>query len=106
MRAGLMRRKITIRTMTQTPDGGGGYTETPSDVTGVDARVEPLEGTELLRAMQTGMQRPHRFTLRYRTGLNGAKTIIYDGRTFDIKSIADPEEKHRELIVQTDEVNA
>lgn len=101
-----MRRKVTIRTMTRTPDGMGGYTETPTDVTGIDARVEPLEGREQLQAMQTGMQRPHRFTMRYRSGMTGAKTLIYDSRTFDIKSVVDPEEKHRELQLMTDEVFA
>lgn len=108
MRTGLLRRRVTIRTESGVvSDGMGGTTPgTPIDVTNIPARVEPLEGNELLRAQQTGMQRPHRFTLRYRTGLTGAKTLIYDGRTFDIKSIADPEEKHRELIVQADEVNA
>lgn len=106
MRTGLMRRVVTIRTNAQTPDGMGGYTETPTDVANIPARVEPLEGRELMEAMQTGMQRPHRFTLRYRTGMTGAKTIIYDSRTFDIKSVMDPEEKHRELHILADEVNA
>lgn len=106
MRTGLMRRVVTIRTNTNTPDGMGGYTETPTDVANIPARVEPLEGRELLLAQQTGMQRPHRFTLRYRTGMTGAKTLIYDTRTFDIKSVMDPEEKHRELIITADEVNA
>lgn len=107
MKTGLMRRKITLQSVTSVPDGMGGTTETPLVVaSNIDARIEPLQGNELLRAQQTGMQRPHRFTLRYRSGLTGAQTILYDGRTFDIKSIADPEEKHRELIVQADEVNA
>lgn len=101
-----MRRVVTIRTMTETPDGGGGFTQTPIDVPNIPARVEPLQGNELLRAMQTGMQRPHRFTIRYRTGITGAKTLLYQGRTFDIKSIVDPEEKHRELQLMSDEVNA
>ena len=106
MRTGLMRRVVTIRTNARTSDGMGGYTETPTDVTGIPARVEPLEGRELIEAMQTGMQRPHRFTMRYRTGMTGAKTLLYDGRTFDIKSVMDPEEKHRELLITADEVNA
>lgn len=101
-----MRRVITLRTMARVSDGGGGYTETPTDVTGIPARVEPLEGRELLMAQQTGMQRPHRFTLRYRAGMTGAKTIVYDSRTFDIKSVMDPEERHRDLIITADEVNA
>ena len=101
-----MRRVVTIRTNARPPDGMGGYTETPTDVTNIPARVEPLEGRELIEAMQTGMQRPHRFTMRYRAGMTGAKTLIYGGRTFDIKSVMDPEEKHRELLITADEVNA
>lgn len=101
-----MRRVVTIRSVTLTPDGMGGHTETPTDVANIPARVEPLEGRELLQAQQIGMVRPHRFTLRYRTGLTGSKTIIYDSRSFDIKSVMDPEEKHRELIITADEVNA
>ena len=99
-----MRRQITIRTVTLVPDGYGGSTETESDVENIPARVEPLEGNEQLEAMRVGMQRPHRFTLRYQAGMTGAKRIIYDGRTFDIKSVVDPEEKHRELLILTDEV--
>lgn len=106
MRTGLMRRVITIRTNAQTSDGMGGYSETPTDVEDIPARVEPLEGRELLMAQQTGMQRPHRFTIRYRSGMTGAKVLIYDARQFDIKSVMDPEERHRELIIMTDEVNA
>lgn len=106
MRTGLMRRVITIRTNALAPDGMGGHTTTPTDVVNIPARVEPLEGRELLVAQQTGMQRPHRFTLRYRAGMTGAKTIIYDSRTFDIKSVMDPEEKHRELVITADEINA
>lgn len=106
MRTGLMRRQITLRTMTQTPNPMGGYTETVSDIAGIPARVEPLEGRELIEAMQTGMQRPYRFTIRYREGVHGSTTLLYDSRTFDIKSIQDPEAKHRELQLMTDEVNA
>ena len=101
-----MRRVVTIRTMTRTPDGMGGYTETPTDVTNIPARVEPLEGREQLQAMQTGMQRPHRFVMRYRDGMTSATTLLYEDRTFDIKSVVDTEEKHRELIVMADEVFA
>lgn len=106
MRTGLMRRMVTIRTNARTPDGMGGHTETPTDVTGIPARIDPLEGNEQINAMQTGMQRPHRITLRYRSGLTGATTIVYGTRTFDIKSIMDPEERHVELHILADEVNA
>lgn len=107
MRTGLMRRRITIQSVTSVSDGMGGTTDTVVAVASdIPARVRPLTGTELLRAQQTGMQRPHEFTIRYRSGVTGAETVLYDARTFDIKSIQDPEEKHRELILQTDEVFA
>lgn len=101
-----MRRVVTLRTVALTDNPMGGYTEANTDIENIPARVEPLEGRELIEAMQTGMQRPHRFTMRYRAGVTGTKTLIYDGRTFDIKSVMDPEEKHRELIITADEVNA
>lgn len=107
MRVGKMRRQITIQSVTSVSDGMGGTTDTPVDVaTNIWAEVEPLEGSELLRAQQTGMQRPHTFTIRYRPDVRGSQTVLYASRTFDIKSIQDPEEKHRELILQTDEINA
>ena len=104
MRAGQLNRTVTIRTVTLVPDGGGGNTETPTDVPNIPAGVEPLDGRELVEAMKTGMQRPHRFTLRYRTGMTGATRIIYDARTFDIKSVVDPKEAHRDLIILTEEI--
>jgi SPP1 family predicted phage head-tail adaptor len=56
--------------------------------------------------MATVGQRPHEFTIRYRPGMTSAKTLLYETRTFDIKSVVDPEEKHRELVIMTDEVFA
>lgn len=106
MRTGLMRRVVTIRTNTLTPDGMGGHTSTPTDVTNIPARIDPLEGREQIEAMTTGMVRPHRIVMRYRPGMTGATTLLYEGRTFDIKSVVDPEERHRELHILADEVNA
>lgn len=106
MNAGQLRHRVVIRTMARTPDGMGGYTETPTDVTGIPARIDPLEGNEQINAMQTGMQRPHRIEIRYRSDMTGAKTIIYGARTFDIKSVVDPEERHVELHLLAEELNA
>lgn len=106
MNIGAMRRQVTLRTNTRTPDGMGGYTETPTDVPNIWAEVEPLVGNEQLQAMQTGMKRPHRFTMRYRPNMSAAQTLLYGTRVFDIKSVVDPEEKHNELVILGDEVFA
>lgn len=105
MRAGLLRHRVTIRTMQRTPDGMGGYTETPVDVATVHARVVPLDGREQLQAMQTGMVRPHRFEMRYRSDLTAMHEILFDGRRFDVKSVVDVEGMQRELHVLADEID-
>lgn len=105
MRIGRMRSRVTFQAATRTPDGGGGYTETLADVATVWAHVEPLTGREQILAMQTEMERPHRITTRYREGITGATRLLYDGRTFDIKSVVDPDARHRELQIMAEEVS-
>lgn len=102
---GKMDRRITIRTEgAPVPDGGGGWT--PGTPTTVDtwAYVEPLAGDEQLQAMQTGMVRPHRFKIPYRPEMAATKSIVYRGRTFDVKSVVDTDEQHEELVILADEV--
>ena len=102
---GLMNRRVTIQTAgTPVPDGGGGWDPgTPNSVE-TWAYVEPLQGDEQLQAMQTGMLRPHRFTIRYRADVAPTQTIAYKGRTFDVKSVVDTDESHEELVLLADEV--
>lgn len=100
-----MNRRITLQTVTRTPDGGGGYTETPVDVATVWASVEPLMGKQQVEAMQTGLQRPHRFRMRWRAGVDGSTRIAYAGRRFDITSVTDAADGHRELVILADEVD-
>ena len=104
VRAGEKNRRVTVQGATQTPDGMGGYTETITTIDTVWMKVEPLQGDEQIQAMQTGMTAPHRFTATYRSDITGATTLLYDGRTFDVKSVVDPDEKHRDLVLMTDEV--
>lgn len=102
--AGQRDKQVTVLAATRAPDGGGGYTETTSEVATEWMAVEPLEGREQLEAMQTGMQRPHRFYSLYRSDITGATRLLYNGRTFDVKSVLDPEEKHRELVMLAEEI--
>lgn len=104
---GLLNRRVTIQTEgVPTPDGMGGWE--PGTPTSVEtwAYVEPLQGDEQIQAMQTGMERPHRFTIRYRPGTVSSKTLIYGGRTFDVRSVVDTDEAHEELVLLADEVTA
>ena len=104
---GKMNRRVTIETAgAPVPDGGGGYT--PGDPTTLEtwAHVEPLTGDEQVQAMQTGMRRPHRFTVRYRADVEGATTLLYGARRFDVQSVVDTDTAHEELVILADEVIA
>lgn len=90
--------------MTRTPDGGGGYTETPVVIDTVWARVRPLEGNERLQAMQTGMTQPHEFTIRYRDDVDGTTDVLYAGDRYDVKSVVDSEARRREIVILADKV--
>lgn len=102
---GQMDRRITLQTAgAPVPDGGGGWT--PGTPTSFEtwAHVEPLQGNEQIQAMQTGMERPHRFTISYRPDVVTTQVIVYKGRTFDVKSVVDPDEAHDEIVILADEV--
>lgn len=102
---GERNRKVVLRAPNLTGDEGGGFsTGAPTDLATVWAQIQPLEGDEQLQAMQTGMQRPHRLTIEYRAGVTGITEIGYGARKFNVRSVTDPDEKHRELVILADEV--
>lgn len=84
-------------------DGGGGYTTTgwmPVDEEAVqDLHVEPLLGSERLRAMQTQANATHRVTIRYRDEVRASyRWLLEDGRVLHIVSPPmDPDNKHELL---------
>ena len=102
MKIGELRKRIEILEVVETRDGYGGIT--PSWITAYRAwaKVEDLTGRELYQAEQTSEQATARFTIRYRKefkndGLTSKMTILYQGKTYDIKSISDLEQAHREV---------
>lgn len=103
MNPGRLRHRVTFQALTRTPDAGGGATETWTDVATVWAAVEPLAGTERLRAMQVSPTLSHRIRTRYRAGITTANRAVYDGREFDITAVIDPGERHRELQLLAEE---
>lgn len=100
---GKLRHRVKLQTLTRTPDAGGGYTETWTDTATVWAAVEPLQGTERLRAMQVSPTLSHRIRMRYRANVTSAMQAVYNGRAFDITSVIDPGERHRELELLVEE---
>lgn len=103
--AGQYNRSVVVRSKAIVRRPSGGWTEgDPVDVGPIPASITPLDGEERIQAMQLGMHRPYEIEIRYREDVTGATQIIYDGRTLNVRSIVDPEERHVILIILADEV--
>lgn len=103
MRAGELRRFVTLKSVVSVEDDYGGSTEVATEVARVRAKVEALPSAEPLRAMQSKMTSPHRFTIRYRSDVSGLTELIYEGRKYNVTSVTDPDAKRRDLEILADE---
>lgn len=111
MRTGQLRHRILIRENTPSVDAYGERSESWGDVEEVWARVEPISGSEFLRADRTTANVTHRITMRYRDDLGTGDTemspryqLTYDGRTFEPVRVIDMDERHRWVEVLAQEV--
>ena len=99
MRAGRLRHKVSIQSATEARDAHGGVTRSWSESASVWASIEPLSGRELSEARQIAAETTHRIRLRYLSSLAPDQRIVHDSRTFEIVSIANVEERNREMVV-------
>lgn len=98
--AGELRKKITVQSRSTTRDEYGGETQEWFDfATDIRAKVEPLSGREMVAAQTQQGETVARFSIRYRPGVTQSMRIVYGGKDWNIASIQDPEERHRELII-------
>lgn len=97
MRAGNLRRRITIQQRQSGLDGDGQASETWADLLSCWADIQPLGGRELLLAKAAEASSTHRVTFRYRTGIDARMRIVYQGRIFNINNLNDIDTRHEAL---------
>ena len=69
------------------------------------AKVAALVGRELYKAQEVVQEVTHMVTVPYLAGLTENMTISFEGRTFVIEAIQDPDERRVELRILCREVN-
>lgn len=104
--AGLLRKRISIERLTETPDGGGGWTVTWAELDKAWAYIKPLSGTESMVAMQLEDVITHDIVIRYRSDITAKDRIVYAGRDFNIISVINPEERDKWLQLRCEEGTA
>jgi len=97
MRAGDLRWRVTLQTVTQSNDGRGGVTSTAATLeANVPAHVRQAPGREFLGSDQVAAERRAVFTVRYRTDLTERDRVVFEGTTYDIRGI--PEQVFRQWL--------
>jgi SPP1 family predicted phage head-tail adaptor len=102
--AGDYNRRITLQHFETTKDSEGIVTQQWMDVATVWAAVEPLRGREYFAAAAVNAENTVRFRIRYRPGITPDMRLLYNGRVFEIQSVIDVNEQHKEIHLMTREV--
>lgn len=103
MRAGDLRRRISIQRRNTTQDTFGQAIPTWMDVVVCWAGIEPLAGRELVTAQAVNAEITHQVVIRYRTGITPAMRVLYGTRFFNILSILNVDERNRQLTLGASE---
>lgn len=91
---GKLRHRITFQSLSNTPDGQGGFTESWVDGSTVWAEVVPKTINERLFAQRIEPMGSHKITIRWLDNINESMRIKFGTRYFQIKSI-DKEDERR-----------
>ncbi|MFQ6016772.1 MAG: phage head closure protein [Kiloniellaceae bacterium] len=97
---GALRRRLVIQAENPDADAGGGQNDPWAGATTVATvwgRIQPLTGSERLRAMRLEGKVSHRITIRYQAGITPKMRMLLGGRVFNIRAVINPEERNRFL---------
>lgn len=108
MRAGALRKRLTIQMPTRTSDALGGYTDTwtaiaPAPMWGA---LDPLDPRQAERLVGGTIEAKvtHLVTVRYVPGVSTLGRVLYGSRVLMIRGLQNPEERNRELNLFCEEI--
>lgn len=101
-----LRQRVSLQAMVSTRDRIGGQVETWTTQAVVWAQVRQASGREAWYRQQMNASAAWTISLRYRGDLTTKWRILYGDRTFEIRSVRDPDERRRFLELACDEIVA
>lgn len=90
-------RIVSIQRKTTTNDSYGGQVEAWTTYATVWASVMPLKGRELIAAQAAQSEVTTRIGMYYRADVQPVDRILHGSNIYNIMSVIDPEDAHREL---------
>ena len=103
MRAGNLRHRVQVQSLTIAPDTWGAGEETWTTVHNVWAAIWPLRGVESLEQMKLESEVTHKIRIRYHSGITPKHRIKWESRLFNIKSIINVDERNIYLEIMATE---
>jgi SPP1 family predicted phage head-tail adaptor len=96
--AGRRRHLINIMQPSATQSSFGDLTPaTVPFASGVWAEISEVQDRELYRTQQFVSEVTHRMNIRYIAGVVPKMQVVFQGRTFQIQAVSNPEMRNREL---------
>ncbi len=99
MRAGRMREQIVIQSVSEARTSTGAIDPTWSTFATVRCAVKPLVGREYFAAQAVNTANQVEFRIRYLSGVTTKMRISHDSKIYDIQSVIDIRDIHRELVL-------
>ena len=103
MKSGELRHRCWIKEPTHT-NVNGAVTTTWGTVTVCWGSLWPLRGREWIASSLENSEISGRFRMRYVSGITPDMQLYFGSRTFEILSVIDPDEKHKELELMNKEL--
>lgn len=100
-RAGQLRHRLEIQSLTEGSDGVGGKPKTPSTVETVWGSIR--RATEVEAFYDDGRQVnvvTHIIETRYSSNIDEDKQIVFDSRTFQIVAVDNKDERSKDMILR------
>lgn len=98
-----LNQRIAFDTPVLVQDPETGEITTNWELVGmVWAKAEPAVGREFEAAAAIQAERPVKFTMRWRDGIDETMRINWRANSYNIRSIADVKGKQREMVIYTD----
>ena len=106
MCAGSLRHRVVIQSATRGRDAVGGQVDTWGTHATVWASIEPMGTGEQWRRHQMEARADFRVGIRYLATVTTKMRVTYDGRTFEIRGIKDPDMRKQYLELACEELHA
>jgi SPP1 family predicted phage head-tail adaptor len=100
---GQLRHRVTLEAPVATADGGGGADLAWAPVATVWARLRAQRATAGRENQATVQVVSHEVTLRWRGDVTPRMRLVYEGRVLEIRSVRDPDETKRWLVLVCEE---